>query len=107
LEEGKKKDNILFQILHLEEGKKKIAEWISTENVAKFIHVYSLQFFKSCVLETCQQLMPNLLWDAHYSWTILCKLDGQFQGFFLFFQFCDVAEVMIIHKMIYPDLATY
>jgi hypothetical protein len=26
LEEGKKKDNILFQILHLEEGKKKIAE---------------------------------------------------------------------------------
>jgi hypothetical protein len=26
------------------------------------------------------------------------------QGFF--FQFCDVAEVVIIHKMIYPDLAT-
>jgi hypothetical protein len=23
-----------------------------------------------------------------------------------FFQFCDVAEVAIIHKMIYPDLAT-
>jgi hypothetical protein len=42
--------------------------------------------------------MPNLLPDAHRSRTKLCKLDGQFQGFF--FQICGVAEVTIIHKMI-------
>jgi len=51
----------------------------------------------------------SLAWDDYQSfkqlYAFICNIQLHYNQSFVF-QYCDVADVAIIHKMIQPDLAT-